>query len=59
MMSEALPLFIGTVVEPWGKIYAVGSLSGEIRERYYWLVDAGGNVSMMPADVIEKAPRQP
>jgi hypothetical protein len=42
------------VVKPYGKIGAVGLLQGE---RYYWLIDKHGTVSMMPADVIE--PRSP
>jgi hypothetical protein len=46
------PLQLGTVVKPWGKIYAVGSLGGE---RYYWLIDKHDTVSMMPAMAIETA----
>jgi hypothetical protein len=48
-MSEPLP--INRVVKPYGKIAAVGVIKGE---RYYWLVDARGDVSMMPADVVER-----
>lgn len=34
---------------PWGKIAAVGVLSGE---RYYWMLDKHGTISMMPATVV-------
>ena len=33
-----------------GRVAAVGILSGE---RYYWLIDKHGVVSMMPADAVE------
>ncbi len=49
------PLSLGTIVEPWGEIAMVGSGGGVFSERYYWLVDDMGGVSMMPADVIERA----
>lgn len=58
------PLDLGTDT-PWGKVAAVGSLKGE---RYYWLdkgdqarapdgrkVPGTGTVSMMPAEVVERA----
>lgn len=55
MTSPSCPhrpcLAIGTVVKPYGKIAAVGILSGE---RYYWLIDKQKTVSMMPADEIER-----
>ncbi len=41
---------LGTVVKPWGKVSAVGFTGGE---RYYWLIDEHGTVSMMPASLIE------
>ena len=48
---------IGWFVRPWGKITAVGVVGGE---RYYWLEDRRGSVSMIPADVVErKRPRHP
>lgn len=34
----------------WGKIIAVGYVG----ERYYWMIDKYGVVSMMPADVVEE-----
>ena len=42
---------IGEMVNPYGKIAAVGSIGGE---RYYWMVSSGGAVSMMPAVVVEQ-----
>lgn len=42
---------IGTMT-PWGRVEAVGF----VQERYYWLVDKCGYVSMMPAQVVESAP---
>jgi len=45
------PLQLGTLIKPYGKIAAVGMLKGE---RYYWLCDTWGVVSMMPASLIEK-----
>lgn len=43
-------LLPGQRVNPWGEIGAVGCIHGE---RYYWLIDCHGTVSMMPADVVE------
>lgn len=43
------PLPLGTPTR-WGPISAVGTTGGE---RYYWMVDADGCVSMMPTDVVE------
>ena len=43
-------LIIGTVVEPWGEIVAVG----HVGERYYWLLDDDGTISMIPAPTIEE-----
>lgn len=51
MDSKMKPLKIGAVVKPYGKIAAIGWLQGE---RYYWLIDKYGTVSMMPAFVVEK-----
>ena len=42
---------IGEMVQPYGKIAAVGNIGGE---RYYWMVSYGGAVSMMPAVVVEQ-----
>jgi len=41
---------LGTVTS-WGKVDMVGITGGE---RYYWMTDRRGVVSMMPADVVEK-----
>lgn len=43
-------VIIGTVVKPCGQVSMIGWISGE---RYYWLRDSSGSVSMMPADVVE------
>jgi hypothetical protein len=49
-MSEiSKPLPLGTQTQ-WGKIGAVGYIQGE---RYYWMIDEDGSVSMMPAFVVE------
>lgn len=48
--TNALPIEIGTVVKPWGTVMAVGIHGGE---RYYWLSNKYGVISMMPADVVE------
>lgn len=42
---------LGNIVEPYGRIQMVGTTLGE---RYYWLEDKYGTISMMPADVIEE-----
>jgi len=34
----------------WGKISAVGTVGNE---RYYWMIDDNGVVSMLPAYVVE------
>lgn len=47
-MKPFIPL--GTVVEPYGRVGAVGTIEGE---RYYWFVDDEDCVAMMPAFVIE------
>jgi hypothetical protein len=49
------PRPLGQIVKPWGKIGAIGFVKGE---RYYFLIDREGSVSMMPADVVERARRQ-
>ena len=50
----AQPLSIGTKVKGWGKVASVRTFTeGGITERYYFLIDKNGDVSMMPADVIE------
>lgn len=46
---------IGTAVRPYGSVQAVGLIQGE---RYYWLIDKQGIVSMMPADDIERRARE-
>ncbi len=51
-MKAGKPIIpLGTVVKPWGKVAAV-RYDGE---RYYFLIDKDGSVSMMPADVVELA----
>lgn len=35
----------------WGEIVAIGFMNGE---RYYWMIDKRGVVSMIPARVMEK-----
>ncbi len=35
----------------FGKVAMMGFISGE---RYYWMIDKHGTVSMMPAIIIEK-----
>ena len=45
-----MPLTLGTKTQ-WGEIGAVGLTGGE---RYYWMTDKHGCVSMMPATVVEK-----
>lgn len=52
-MSQIVPL--GTAIPPLGRIEAIASISGE---RYYFLIDKQGNVSMLPADVIEQSNRR-
>lgn len=52
-MPYSMPLRLGTVTE-WGRIDMIGSLQGE---RYYWMTDWRGVVSMMPADVVEPSVR--
>jgi hypothetical protein len=44
----AVPL--GSIVQPWGEVGAVGCITGE---RYYWMVSWRG-VSMIPAYVVEE-----
>ncbi len=48
------PLEIGLTVSPYGKIAAIMLTGGE---RYYFLIDEVGTVSMMPASVIEPCVR--
>lgn len=43
-------LELGMVIEPFGTISAVAYISCE---RYYFLLNRYGIVSMMPADVVE------
>lgn len=47
MINKPLPLGTKTA---WGIVEAVGCISGE---RYYWLIDQHGSISMMPAFVVE------
>jgi hypothetical protein len=49
MLSDRPPLPLGTET-PEGVVQAVGITGGE---RYYWLVDAHGVVSMMPWFMVE------
>lgn len=53
--KKGRPLMLGTNVNPWGKIGMVGVTGGE---RYYWLTDDRGMVSMIPADMVENAARE-
>jgi len=41
---------LGTEIKPYGRISAVGWVG----ERYYWLVNKRGDVSMIPASIIER-----
>ena len=43
-------LMLGTKTR-WGKIAAVENISGE---RYYWIIDKCGTVSMLPACIVEE-----
>jgi hypothetical protein len=52
IVPDTPPLAIGTRTQ-WGRIQAVGVLGGRPRERYYWMIDKHGTVSMMPASVVE------
>lgn len=47
-LSESM-IRLGTTIEPWGKVVAVGWVG----ELYYWLIDSHGVVSMMPSYVVE------
>lgn len=47
--SAGLPLPLGTRIPHYGTISAVGWVG----ERYYWLEDQHGDISMMPASLIE------
>ena len=47
-MKRRNPLLLGTKTR-WGKIVAVGYVG----ERYYWMIDKHGTVSMMPAISVE------
>lgn len=49
-VARALPLSIGTVVKPYGKIGAVMFTGGE---RYYMMSD-GRDVALMPWFVVEQ-----
>lgn len=50
MTNDNKPILpLGTPVKPWGKIIAVGWYG----ERYYWLENDHGDISMMPARVVE------
>lgn len=48
-MSDNMPLPLGTRTE-WGTIEMVGFTGGE---RYYWMRDGDGTVSMIPAFMVE------
>ena len=47
--KQPLPLKLGTKTQ-WGEIYMVGFTGGE---RYYWMINRDGTVSMMPWFVVE------
>jgi hypothetical protein len=36
----------------WGTVHAVGMIDGE---RYYWMIDRQGTVSMIPASTLEES----
>lgn len=44
------PLSLGTLLKSKWKIAAVHFIEGE---RYYFLINENGDISMMPADVVE------
>lgn len=52
---QPIPVSLGTVIKLYGKVGAVGITGGE---RYYWLVNADGGVTMMPWFVIEQPSSQ-
>lgn len=43
-------VLIGKNVDPWGKIVAIGNISGE---RYYWFIARNGGISMMPQSAVD------
>ena len=43
------PLYMGTEVPPFGRVVMIGHPG----ERYYWLQDKRGTISMIPAAVLE------
>lgn len=47
---RVMPLPLGTKTQ-WGKIEMVGITGGE---RYYWMLDKHGGVSMIPASIVEQ-----
>ena len=48
MFNIILPLGTATA---WGKTTAIGFIENE---RYYWMIDEDGSISMMPAMVVEE-----
>jgi hypothetical protein len=50
-LDGTTPLPLGTKT-PWGPIRAYAFTSGE---RYYWMSKERGDISMMPAGVVEAA----
>lgn len=50
--DRGAPIPLGTSIEPYGEVSAVGSIDGE---RYYWMVDWRGDVAMLPACTLEKS----
>lgn len=48
---RVMPLPLGTDTR-WGKVEMVGWTGGE---RYYWMLDAGGGVAMIPGFVVHAA----
>lgn len=49
-MRIETPYPLGTVVPHYGKVIAIGDISGE---RYYWMEDKDGMISMMPWMAVE------
>ncbi len=48
-IPKGKPLPLGTMTK-WGRIESVGWVG----ERYYWMIDKHGCISMMPATDVEK-----
>ena len=50
LARRVMPLALGTKTE-WGTIDMIGTTGGE---RYYWMTDKHGCVSMIPAFIVER-----